>query len=407
MLDGVGSARGSIAADEDSADLRVSLGSFELSGHPGEEAVEDQLRFDADDGVVRAGHADVGNVGGSSGQHAGVGGGDVGVGSEDGGDAPVEIPAEGALLAGGLGVDVEQDDLRGQLADQLVGLAEGVVAGGHEDASLKVEDGVLLARGKLALVDAEAWCADGIVGGAKDAAAALVRVGGDGHVLEDLALVPDVVSGGDDMSAEIEDLFGERRGNAEAARGVFAIDDKKVDGMSFEQVREVLAYDVAAGRAEDVADEEDIHSKILHAAIREERHTCNGCVSLLGMAQSERFQLSLRVLSVLAEEPGGMKTSAEIAEALKESAVMVRRAFLLLHKAGLIEQRKGPRGGARLKVSPKQIGLGDVFAATVGDWLVIEDKAVAGLMKKVREDAVEAMNEHSLAQVVKRMKKGK
>jgi Rrf2 family transcriptional regulator, repressor of oqxAB len=123
------------------------------------------------------------------------------------------------------------------------------------------------------------------------------------------------------------------------------------------------------------------------------------------MAQSERFQLSVRVLAVLASEPNAMHTSAAIAETLKESAVMVRRAFLLLHKAGLIVQRKGPHGGAKLKVSPKQIGLGDVFEATAGDWIVIEDKALAGLMKKVRADAVEAMNEHTLAQVVKKMRK--
>ncbi len=102
-----------------------------------------------------------------------------------------------------------------------------------------------------------------------------------------------------------------------------------------------------------------------------------------------------------------MKTSSEIAEVLEESAVMVRRTFLLLHKAGLIEQRKGPRGGARLKLTPKQIGLGDVFAATSGEWLVLEDKSVAGLAKKVREDALEAMNEHSLASVLKRKKKAK
>jgi DNA-binding IscR family transcriptional regulator len=125
------------------------------------------------------------------------------------------------------------------------------------------------------------------------------------------------------------------------------------------------------------------------------------------MAQSERFQLSVRVLTVLAQEPGEMKTSAEIAETLKESAVMVRRTFLLMHKAGLIEQKKGPNGGARLKLQPKQIGLGDVFQATAGDWLSLDDRAVAGLMKKVRDDAIEAMNEHSLAGVVKRMKKAK
>jgi DNA-binding IscR family transcriptional regulator len=113
------------------------------------------------------------------------------------------------------------------------------------------------------------------------------------------------------------------------------------------------------------------------------------------------------VLAVLAEKPEGMLTSAEIADTLKESAVMVRRSFLLLHKAGLIVQRKGPHGGAKLKISPKQIGLGDVFQATAGEWLNVEDRAMAGLMKRVREDAVEAMNEHSLAGVVKRLKKGK
>ena len=54
-----------------------------------------------------------------------------------------------------------------------------------------------------------------------------------------------------------------------------------------------------------------------------------------------------------------------------------------------------------------QIGLGDVFEASAGDWLSIEGKAVSAWIKKVRGDAVAAMNEHSLAGVVKRMKKTK
>ena len=109
-----------------------------------------------------------------------------------------------------------------------------------------------------------------------------------------------------------------------------------------------------------------------------------GCVSFLSMAQSGRFQLSVRVLAVLASEPDAMHTSSAIAEALKESAVMVRRTFLLLHKAGLIEQRKGPKGGAKLKLAAKQIGLGDVFEATAGDWLTLDDKAVGAWLKCVR-----------------------
>ena len=45
-----------------------------------------------------------------------------------------------------------------------------------------------------------------------------------------------------------------------------------------------------------------------------------------------------------------MHTSTAIAEELGESAVMVRRTFLLLQKSDLIMQRKGPSGGARLKL---------------------------------------------------------
>ena len=109
---------------------------------------------------------------------------------------------------------------------------------------------------------------------------------------------------------------------------------------------------------------------------------------------------------MLAAEPEGMHTSAAIAEKLGESAVMVRRTFLQLHGAGLVVQRKGPSGGARLKLSAKEIGLGDVFAATAGEWLKVEDKALESLLKRVQADGVKAMNETSLAQVVKRLKKG-
>ncbi len=100
-----------------------------------------------------------------------------------------------------------------------------------------------------------------------------------------------------------------------------------------------------------------------------------------------------------------MHTSAAIAEKLTESAVMVRRCFLLLHKKGLIEQRKGPHGGAKLKVPAKQIGLGDVYVATEDDWLVLDDPTIAGLLKRVRAEGLTAMNETTLAQMLKRIKK--
>jgi DNA-binding IscR family transcriptional regulator len=129
------------------------------------------------------------------------------------------------------------------------------------------------------------------------------------------------------------------------------------------------------------------------------------CDSFLCMAQSGRFGLSLRILTVLASEPATMHTSADIAEQLTESAVMVRRCFILLHKKGLIEQRKGPHGGAKLKLPAKQIGLGDVYLATEDDWLTSDDPAMAAPLKRVRAEGLTAMNETTLAQMLKRVRK--
>ena len=73
------------------------------------------------------------------------------------------------------------------------------------------------------------------------------------------------------MGAEVEELFCDGGGDAEAAGGVFAVDDEEVYGVGFEDVGEVLAYDVAAGRAEDVADEKNVHLWILARAGDEAR----------------------------------------------------------------------------------------------------------------------------------------
>lgn len=269
----MGAAGAAVAMDEGGAHLGVVLGGFEFAGHAGEEALEDELGFYANDRVEGAGHADVGLIGGAVVEDAVVGGGDVGVGAEDGGDAAVEVPAEGGFFAGGFGVEVEEDDFRVGVAldegEEFVGFAEGVVGAGHEDAALEVDDGVWGAVAEGALVEAEAGSAVSEVGGAEDAAAAGVRVGGDVHVFDDLFFVPDVVAGGDDVGAEVEEFFCDGGSDAEAAGGVFAVDDEEVYGVSFEDVGEVLAYDVAAGRSEDVADEENVHVNILARGVVE------------------------------------------------------------------------------------------------------------------------------------------
>jgi DNA-binding IscR family transcriptional regulator len=180
---------------------------------------------------------------------------------------------------------------------------------------------------------------------------------------------------------------------------------------------EMFANDMPPSRPKDIANKEDIHHPN-PSMLSCEPLLCPvswlpssggrfhlSCDSLLCMAQSGRFGLSLRILTVLAAEPDLMHTSAAIAEELSESAVMVRRCFLLLQKGGLIEQRKGPHGGAKLKLPAKQIGLGDIYLATEGDWLVFGDATLSGLLKRVRAEGVLAMNETTLSQMLKRIKK--
>lgn len=123
------------------------------------------------------------------------------------------------------------------------------------------------------------------------------------------------------------------------------------------------------------------------------------------MAQNGQFGLSIRVLSLLALAPQTMHTSAAIGESLGTSAVMVRRTFPALSEAGFIIQRKGPQGGAKLKVAAKSIGLGDVYAAVSGDWKLTKEKAVDAVLKRVREDAVAAMNDTSIASVSKKLRR--
>jgi len=57
--------------------------------------------------------------------------------------------------------------------------------------------------------------------------------------------------------------------SAGTAGGVFAVDDEEIDGVGVEEVGKMLADDVAAGGAEDVADEENVHLWILARVGRE------------------------------------------------------------------------------------------------------------------------------------------
>jgi hypothetical protein len=61
------------------------------------------------------------------------------------------------------------------------------------------------------------------------------------------------------VRTEVEEFFGDAGRDAEAACGILAVDDEQIDVVGLDDVCEVLADDMAARRAEDVADEENVH----------------------------------------------------------------------------------------------------------------------------------------------------
>ena len=130
--------------------------------------------------------------------------------------------------------------------------AEGVVNRRHERASLQIQDGVARAVLRAADEKPAARRAIGKISGAQQAR--LVR-----EEVEDFLAVPDVVAAGEDFNAGAEKLLGEARRDAEAGGGIFAVGDAQIDFALGEDVREPVVNDLAAGRADDVADENYSH----------------------------------------------------------------------------------------------------------------------------------------------------
>ena len=206
---------------------------------------------------MRSGHADIGDVGGALGQDAFIGGGDVRVRANDGGDAPVEVIAHRYLFAGRLGVHIHQDerDVRGQFAELAIRFAERVIDGGQKDAALQIEHCVFHAVFRGADEDAAAGIAFRKIRGAQQAR--LLR-----NVVQDFAAVPTVISAGEDIDSGAKELFGETRRDAEARGGVFAVGDDKIGLALRDNVGEAVVNDLTPGRAHDVADKQNAYKEV-------------------------------------------------------------------------------------------------------------------------------------------------
>ena len=111
-LDAAGEPGRIVGDDEDAAQRRLAaLGDLRLVAgrHLGDEAADRRLLLHADHRVVIAAHAEIADIAGAAGQDLMIGGRDMGVGADHRRDAAVAIMAERHLLAGRLGMEIDDD----------------------------------------------------------------------------------------------------------------------------------------------------------------------------------------------------------------------------------------------------------------------------------------------------------
>jgi hypothetical protein len=68
-----------------------------------------------------------------------------------------------------------------------------------------------------------------------------------------------VIAGGDDVNAQLEQLFRERRSDAKSGSGIFPVGDDQINGVVAHEFWQAILDDRPSRPPEDVADEEYAH----------------------------------------------------------------------------------------------------------------------------------------------------
>lgn len=82
-----------------------------------------------------------------------------------------------------------------------------------------------------------------------------------------------------------------------------------------------------------------------------------------------QFAFAVHVLAVMAGRPDEACSSPWLARTVNTNPVVIRRLLLELAEAGFIRTERGPRGGARLRLAPDRILLGNVLNSIEGTTL--------------------------------------
>jgi len=175
----------------------------------------------------------------------------MGVGADDRGHAAIQEPAHADLLAGRLGVHVDEHVLGATLqgAQRRFDLDERLTPRAQEQVSRQVDHGQAHA---VALDHATAVTGLGgeEVGRAQDA---LLLV----EVAIDLAAAVGVVAQRDDVDALAQERVGDLGRDAHAAGGVLGVDDHEGGRQTLAQDRQQAQQRASPEASDEIADEQD------------------------------------------------------------------------------------------------------------------------------------------------------
>src|SRR5687768_11478464 len=262
-----------IDIDDDTVELHRSGRHLEPPRNAVPEAPDDDVLIHPEHGIARADHARVRHVSGALRKDARVRRGHVRVGTDDGGEAAVEMPAHRDLLARRFGVPIENADARGvaaELIEEAVEGAERVVGGRHERPSDRVHHKNVLDHDPPS---------SRIAGREVDRPD---REREQLDVVEELALVPDVVPVRDHVRAGGIELARDVGREPRAARGVLTVHDREVDPIFLADLREERLDRVAPRTTNDVANKQDLQggsseTRGTRTTWRTARTVCEAC----------------------------------------------------------------------------------------------------------------------------------
>jgi hypothetical protein len=161
------------------------------------------------------------------------------------------------LLGGRLAVEIDDDglDVRKRMrGDRSLDRGEGIVERIHEQPRHHIDDEDPPPLADRVDEAAVARRPGRKVGGTKQA-------GITGDIGDDLAAVPDMVSGGDDIDAGGIEFAADLVCDAEAGGGVLAIDDDEIEGQLAAETRQVFDHARPSRAAHDVAAEQNSHRR--------------------------------------------------------------------------------------------------------------------------------------------------